>query len=99
MTISQVKTATYLYKGEKFIVRREAECEIVVSDNKNSVHISVRGSRFYVDSITVSTGWTLRSPEEALPYACEDLIQKRMFPSSEDACKAFDKLIDSLDGA
>lgn len=87
----------YKYEGETFQIQQVGECEIKVSDDKNTVSITAKGARFKVHSITGGGGWTLDSPSDALPYACGELLAKRRFPERQDACEALSKFYDSLD--
>ena len=91
--------AKYEFQGETFQIDDTGDCEVKVSDNVNSVSITLNsgGPTVYKVS-TVKAGWWWHhdSMEDAVNRACRELIKARSDISPDDACKEMSEFVANL---
>lgn len=91
--------AKYEYQGETFELLDSGDCEIKVSDGKNSVSITLnRGGPTVYKVSTAKGGWWWHhdSVQDAVNRACRELVKARSGVSADDACKEMSEFVDGL---
>ena len=91
--------AKYEYQGEPFKIVDTGNCEIKVSDDINTVSVTLNsgGPTVYKVS-TVKAGWWWHhdSLKEAVIRACRELVKAKTDVGPDDACKEMSEFVDGL---
>ena len=89
----------YDFQDETFELVDSGDCEIKVSDEKNTVSITLnRGGPTVYKVSTVKGGWWWHhdSMQDAVDRACRELVKARSDVNADDACKEMSEFVDGL---
>lgn len=89
----------YKYQGEEFLIRDLSTCEVEVSDNTNTVSITLNSGGPSVYKVSTVKGgwlWHTNTVETSVARACQELIDHRRATPKEVACEDLHKFVESL---